>query len=249
MKNCQYGNIFLCRTKPLPKRLKQDGFKLSQETKKTWATSASGRNGAGLKRDPASHDRPGGESPMSRSRGALRLPAVTADSPLRSVGCQLWGSPRVEGAGGDHGGALQEGAPSATAEGRQMEPGALRGRLFTGSWSTVAPQGRGLGEPTVPPTAGGARYLGRARKRLLPYFGYLPCQPEGSGALDSPGGQPKAAPRASPCELKRSGAPTGRRNRRGLCLRSGGGNSTRLRPQSVYPQNGQESPFSTHELC
>ncbi len=113
--------------------------------------------------------------------------------------------------------------------------------------------GKGLGGANGFPD-GGRSPLSRPGAKAPPsYLGYLSCQPEGSGTLDSPGGQPKAAPRASPCELKRSGAPTGRRNRRGLCLRSeesertlpplrsGGGNSTRPSATS------DTSPF-THRM-
>ena len=88
---------------------------------------------------------------------------------------------------------------------------------------------------------GGRSPLSRPGAKAPPsYLGYLSCQPEGSGTLDSPGGQPKAAPRASPCELKRSGAPTGRRNRRGLCLRSAPAAGTR--PALQPPQTPVRLP-------
>ena len=67
--------------------------------------------------------RPGGaalaELAEARSRGGLRLPAVTALRPLRFAGncpCvnpQLWGSPGWGVRGGDPGGGLQEGSPLA----------------------------------------------------------------------------------------------------------------------------------------
>ena len=89
-----------------------------------WAgQSPSRRKGAGLKGDSAPHYRPGSapcaSSPTARARSGLRLPAATGVRPLRfaegvaSRCCQLWGWPRVEGAGGEHGGGLQEGSPPA----------------------------------------------------------------------------------------------------------------------------------------
>jgi len=188
----------------------------------------------------------------------LRLAAVTAESPLRfaegaaSVDCRGrlgWRAREATTAGPFRRGRLPL-RPKAVKWNRAR----FARVFFRVHGRRLRPREGAWGSQRFPPTAGGARYLGRARKRLLPTSVISLASRRGAEPWTVPAGsrrprRERALASSSEAARRRDGGIGEDFASAPLRRRELDPPFSHLRHQSVYPQNGQESLFSTHELC